>query len=62
MAKNSTIVHLEVGEPLKIAMQSLVDRGLFGTMSDVIRDGIRHVLLEYNVTPPGKPPGNAGVI
>lgn len=51
MANNGTIVHIEVGEPLKIAMQELVGLGLFGSTADVIRAGIRNVLKEYGTLP-----------
>jgi len=43
----SDLLHIRVGKALKKQMQDLIDKGMYSNQAEIVREGIRHVLLKY---------------
>lgn len=41
------LLHIRVSGQLKTQMQELIDSGLFSNQAELVREGIRNVLLKY---------------
>lgn len=47
MKKKEELLHIRVGKELKEQMQILIDIGLFNNQAEVVREGLRNLLLKY---------------
>lgn len=47
MGKKDELVHIRVGKELKEQMQILIDIGLFSNQAEIVREGLRGLLLKY---------------
>ena len=45
--KKNELVHIRVGKELKEQMQILIDIGLFSNQAEIVREGLRDLLLKY---------------
>ncbi|MDP7323045.1 MAG: hypothetical protein QF655_00760 [Candidatus Woesearchaeota archaeon] len=43
----SKLLHIRVGRDLKKRMQILIDKGIFSNQAEIVREGLREVLLKY---------------
>lgn len=41
------LLHIRVSSQLKDQMQELIDSGLFSNQAELVREGIRNVLMKY---------------
>jgi len=41
------LIHIRVGKEMKKKMQDLIVRGLFSNQAEIVREGIRTILLKY---------------
>ena len=41
------LLHIRVGKELKKEMKKLIDSGLFSNQAEVVREGVRNLLLKY---------------
>jgi len=41
------LIHVRVGRELKKKMKELTDKGLFSNQAEIVREGIREVILKY---------------
>ena len=41
------LIHIRVGKEIKKKMGDLIDRGMFSNQAEIVREGIREVLLKY---------------
>lgn len=44
----ANLLHIRVGKGLKKKMEILIDKGLFSNQAELMREGLRDVLLKYN--------------
>ena len=45
-----TLVHVRIGKELKRQMNELIDSGFFSNQAEVVREGIRELLIKYKDT------------
>lgn len=45
-----TLIHVRVGKELKKQMKELVDSGLFSNQAEIVREGIRELMIKYKDT------------
>ena len=45
-----TLVHVRIGKELKRQMNQLIDSGFFSNQAEVVREGIRELLIKYKDT------------
>ena len=45
--KKDELVHIRVGKELKEQMQILIEIGLFSNQAEIVREGLRDLLLKY---------------
>ncbi len=43
-----SLVHIRISKEMKKQMQELIDKGLFSNHAEIVREGIRYVLLKYS--------------
>ena len=43
----SKLLHIRVGRDLKKRMQILIDKGIFSNQAEIVREGLREILLKY---------------
>ena len=43
----ANLLHIRVGKGLKKKMGILIDKGLFSNQAELIREGLREVLIKY---------------
>ncbi len=41
------LLHIRVSNQLKDQMQELIDSGMFSNQAELVREGVRNVLLKY---------------
>ena len=41
------LLHIRVGKEMKKRMDSLIDQGLFSSQTELVREGIRHLIFKY---------------
>lgn len=46
-----TLIHVRVGKELKRQMKLLIDSGLFSNQAEIVREGIRELMIKYRDTP-----------
>lgn len=47
MKPANMLLHIRVGSEMKKKMEDLIDRGLFSNQAEIVREGIRTILLKY---------------
>ncbi len=43
-----SLLHIRVGKELKSKMEILIDKGLFSNQAEIMREGLRNLLIRYN--------------
>ncbi len=44
----SQLIHIRVGKELRKRMQMLLDKGLFSNQAEIVREGLRDILVKYD--------------
>lgn len=43
----ANLLHIRIGKGLKKKMEVLIDKGMFSNQAELIREGLREVLIKY---------------
>ena len=46
----SELLHIRVGKEMKKRMQEMIASGLFSNQAEIAREGLRDLMLKYNVS------------
>ncbi len=43
----NNLIHIRVGKKLREEIESLIDEGMFSNQSEIVREGIRDLIIKY---------------